>query len=230
MNQEASNSWMILLGMSYLLGLRHGLDLDHLATIDAMARAVKDKPFLSKLTGFFFSLGHGLVVILISLIIGSGMVQSQTPLWLDSLGKSVSILFLFVFGLLNLWTIFKNPAEFAVPAGIKSFLARKLKRRISNPFSLMLIGALFAFSFDTFSQVALFSISASVLAGWAFSGILGLFFTVGMMTSDGLNGLLVSTVVQRADTASLALSRGLGAAIALFSLIIGIISLWEILF
>ena len=89
----------------------------------------------------------------------------------------------------------------------------------------MFIGALFAFSFDTFSQVALFSLSASVLAGWLFSGVLGLIFMVGMMLSDGLNGFFVSTLIQRADRLSLFLSRSLGLAISLFSIVLGVITL-----
>lgn len=225
---DASNSAIVLIPMAYLLGLRHGFDLDHLATIDAITRTVRDKKFLSGATGFLFSLGHGLVVVIVSLIIGTGIVQSQVPLWLDSLGKAISIFFLFAFGFLNLWNILRNPTEPAMPFGVKSFLTRKLSSHFSNPFTIMLIGALFALSFDTFSQIALFSLSASVLAGWAFSGVLGMFFTIGMMTSDGLNGLFVSKIIQRADTVSLVFSRSLGLAIALFSLIIGAISLMNL--
>ena len=62
-----------LFAMAFLLGIRHGFDLDHLATIDSVTRIVGENRYLSKIVGFLFSLGHGLVVILISLIIGSGL-------------------------------------------------------------------------------------------------------------------------------------------------------------
>lgn len=222
-----NNSGLLLILMAFTLGLRHGFDLDHLATIDAMTRTVRDHPRLSRWVGVLFSLGHGLVVTLISLIIGSGLMQAHVPEWLDSFGSWVSILFLFVFGILNLWNIFQNPSKSALPLGLKSLLARKLTSKTCNPVSIILIGALFAFSFDTISQVALFSISASLVAGWFFSGILGIFFTLGMMASDGLNGLFVSALIQRADKFSLFLSRSLGLTISMFSLILGLIGVYK---
>lgn len=225
---DANTSWLWMIFMALTLGLRHGFDLDHLATIDAITRTVRDNRYLSKMVGFLFSLGHGVVVTLISLIIGSGLMQSHIPEWLEGFGNWVSIIFLIIFGILNLWMIFQNPTRSTLPVGIRSFLAKRMNVKNYNPFLIMTIGALFAFSFDTFSQIALFSISASLLSGWLFSGILGIFFMLGMMISDGFNGLLVSTLVQRADRMSIVLSRGLGLTISLFSLILGFISLLKI--
>lgn len=220
---------MVLVSMALTLGIRHGFDLDHLATIDAITRTVREDRLLSKITGFLFSLGHGIAVILISLIIGSGLIQSRIPDWLDGLGQGISILFLAIFGLLNLYSVFQNPSNQPMPAGIRRLLANKLSRKKCSPTLIISIGALFAFSFDTFSQIALFSISASLLSGWLFSGLLGLFFMLGMMISDGINGLLVSALIQRADGASVIASRSLGLTISLFSLGIGLMSLVEIL-
>jgi len=223
---DANTSWIVLVLMALTLGIRHGFDLDHLATIDAITRTVRDNRLLSKFVGFLFSLGHGIVVILISLIIGSGLMQSHIPEWLDGFGQWVSIVFLIIFGFLNLYNVFQNQT---MPAGLKSFLVKKLGAKKYNPMLIMSIGALFAFSFDTFSQIALFSISASLLSGWFFSVILGLFFMLGMMLSDGINGLLVATLIQRADRFSIIASRGLGLIISLFSLGIGLMALFEIL-
>jgi len=61
------------------------------------------------------------------------------------------------------------------------------------------IGAMLAFSFDTLSQIALFSISASLLSGWLFSGILGILFYGGHDDICGINGVLISTIIARAD-------------------------------
>ena len=222
---DVNQSSLLLSLMALSLGARHGFDLDHLATIDAITQTVREHRFLSKIVGFLFSLGHGIIVTLISIIIGSGLIQSRVPEWLEVFGTWVSMIFLFLFGFLNLWTIFQNPTHGALPSGIKSYLAKKIFNRSFNPCLIMFIGALFAFSFDTFSQVALFSLSASVLAGWLFSGVLGLIFMVGMMLSDGLNGFFVSTLIQRADRLSLFLSRSLGLAISLFSIVLGVITL-----
>ena len=260
---------MILVALS--LGIRHGFDVDHLATIDAIARIVRDNRLVSKLTGVLFSLGHGLVVTIASVIIGSGLVQSHIPQWLDGLGNWISIFFLLVFGFLNFWNLFRPQATFSpspvivredgrtqgassycndqaiqemddrwqrelqasvqpmLPVGIRSYLAQKIMRKNYGPLLIAGIGALFALSFDTISQIALFSISASLLSGWIFSGVLGVFFMLGMMISDGFNGLIVSTLIQRADSTSIRLSRGLGYVISLFSLATGIIGIWKII-
>lgn len=204
---------MVLTALS--LGMRHGLDLDHLATIDAITGTLRDNRILSKFVGLLFSLGHGLVVILISFIIGSGLVQGHIPEWLDGFGKWVSIFFLVVFGSLNLLSVFQSSTTYTLSVGIRSLLATKK----FNPALIVLIGALFALSFDTMSQIALFSLSASLMQGWLFSGLLGIFFMLGMMISDGLNGLFVSTMIQRADRASLVTSRSLSLLISIFSLI-----------
>ncbi|MCW8408128.1 DNA repair protein [Legionella sp. PATHC035] len=218
------NTQLFLIAMAFLLGIRHGFDLDHLATIDSVARIVSGRRTLAKFVGFLFSFGHGLVVILISLIIGNGVKPVLVPKWLDGLGNGISITFLLIFGLLNLWNIFRDPAQSPFPTSFKNYFSKKLIGRQANPFIIVLIGALFALSFDTVSQVVLFSLSARAMAGWLFSGMLGLIFMFGMMVSDGLNGLLVSTLIQRADSVSLLLSRLAGFMIASFSLIIGMIN------
>lgn len=220
-------SWLLLIAMAFVLGIRHGIDLDHLATIDAMTRAVRENKRLSKFVGCLFSLGHGFIVTLLSVIIGSGIMHSQIPQWFDELGRWISIFFLFTFGLANLWNVWFNSHQSFVPTGIRSFLSQKITAKNCNPIVIACIGALFAFSFDTISQVALFSLSASVVAGWLFSGVLGLTFMLGMMVMDGFNGFLVSALIQRADGVSLIISRVTGLAIASFSLVVGMISLSE---
>ena len=211
--------WFFLILTALVLGIRHGFDLDHLATIDAITRTVSDNRTLSRFVGFFFSLGHGFIVILISLIIGSGIVQA--PEWFGGFGRWVSIFFLLVFGLLNLYNVFQASSDEAITVGLKSFLAKRITPDRCRPTTIMSIGALFALSFDTVSQIALFGVAASLSLGCLFSGVLGLFFTFGMMIADGLNGWLVAWLIQRADKTSLIFSRGLGLAISIFSLWIG---------
>ncbi len=226
---ETNPSWLILIFFALTLGFRHGFDLDHLASIDAITRTVRENRFLSRNVGFLFSLGHGIVVTLMSLIIGSGLMQSHIPEWLDQFGKWVSIFFLSVFGVLNLYNVFQKSSKQTMPNGIQSFFVKKLSAKKYDAKMIMAIGALFAFSFDTLSQIALFSMSASLLSGWLFSGVLGVFFMIGMMMCDGVNGLLVSALIQRADGVSVVVSRGLGFVISMFSLGIGFVSLFEIL-
>ncbi|HHT0594912.1 TPA: DNA repair protein [Legionella anisa] len=215
--------WISIM-MAYFLGVRHGFDLDHLATIDSMTRIVGPTRNLSKVVGFLFSLGHGMVVILISLIVGNGFTPSYIPEWLNGVGDGISITFLFIFGSLTLWNVFQSPSKSPLPTSLKNYLSRKLIKKNLNPIYVVSIGILFAFSFDTVSQVVLFSLSAKAMAGFLFSGLLGMVFMLGMMTSDGLNGLFISTLLQRADRMSLLFSRMLGLIIAFFTFIIGIMN------
>ncbi|EHL30435.1 HoxN/HupN/NixA family nickel/cobalt transporter [Legionella drancourtii] len=217
------SGWFLIV-MAFLLGIRHGFDLDHLATIDSITRTVSDNRYLAKIIGFLFSLGHGLVVILISLIIGSGLQPLAVPEWLNGVGNSISIAFLFIFGLLNLWSIFQHPAKSTVPTSLKNYLSKKLIHKNFNPIFIILIGILFAFSFDTVSQVILFSLAATALAGCLFSVLLGTVFMLGMMVTDGLNGLFISSLIQRANGVSFLFSRIAGLMIASFSLILGVIN------
>lgn len=218
------NSEFFLIITAFLLGIRHGFDLDHLATIDSIARMVSNNRPLAKSVGLLFSLGHGLIVILISLIIGHGFKPASVPQWLDGLGASISIFFLFVFGVLTLCNMVLKPNTPSMPTSVTNYVSKKLIHRNFNLFYITFIGALFALSFDTISQVILFSLSARAMAGWLFSGLLGVVFMLGMMVSDGLNGFFVSMLIQRADNISLLLSRLTGLMIALFSFIIGIIN------
>lgn len=218
-------SGWFLISMAFMLGMRHGFDFDHLATIDSVTRTVYQNRFLSKIVGFLFSLGHGLVVIVISLIVGSGLFHSHAPESLEGIGNWISITFLFIFGMLNLWNVFQSSNQSNIPTSLKNILSKRIFKKYNNPIYIVLIGALFAFSFDTFSQVALFSLSGSIMGGCLFSGMLGVVFMLGMMTTDGLNGLFVSALIRHANRRSIYISKLVGLSIALFSLLIGSINL-----
>ena len=50
---------------------RHGFDADHLATIDGLTRYnARANPRLARMAGALFSLGHGVVVLLVALVAG----------------------------------------------------------------------------------------------------------------------------------------------------------------
>ncbi|KGP63344.1 DNA repair protein [Legionella norrlandica] len=222
------DSGWFLISAALLLGVRHGFDLDHLATIDAITRSIRNKRSLSRMVGLLFSLGHGLVVIVVSLIIGGGFISAVTPEWLKEVGDIISITCLFLFGFLTLWNTINYSAQSDIPIGLKKYLSLKLTRNNIHPALILFIGALFALSFDTISQVALFSLSASALSGVLFSGLLGLAFMLGMMLSDGLNGVFIASLIRRADGTSLFVSRLAGFIIAFFSLSIGIINCYKL--
>src|SRR6266850_1793509 len=80
---------MDILGLAalvFVLGLKHGLDPDHLVAIDGFTRSSR-----SRWCGLFFSLGHGVVVTLVG--VGVALVASdwQPPQWLEYTGAWISI-------------------------------------------------------------------------------------------------------------------------------------------
>lgn len=215
--------------MALFLGVRHGLDLDHIATIDSITRTTTNVR-MAKYAGVFFSLGHGLVVILLSLIIGSGIANIYIPQWLNGFGNFISVTFLFIFGILTLWSVFHSSETEIIPLSIRGLVSKVIFRKgQQNVIYIVLIGAFFALSFDTFSQVALFSLSAKTLFGGFFAAALGITFMLGMMMSDGVNGYLVAKILQRADNFSIHISQITGLIIAAFSLIICIMNLSKII-
>jgi len=202
-----------LILMVFLLGLRHGMDPDHLATIDGLARA-QNQPRTARWSGCLFSLGHGAVVTLVAGIAAAGLHQGGAPEWLERTGAWISIVILLALGASNVVAVARTPADRVVR--IAGFRGRWLGRlgRTRHPAVIAMIGAAFALSFDTMSQAAVFSLTGAHLAGWPFSVALGLVFTLGMMTTDGVNGLWVARMVARADRRARVVSRVMGLSIA----------------
>lgn len=204
-----------LILMVFLLGLRHGMDPDHLATIDGLARGgAQNRPRTARWSGCLFSLGHGAVVTLVAGIVAASLHQGGAPGWLEQIGAWISIVILIALGASNMVAVARTPADRVVRiAGLRG---RWLGRfaATGHPAVVTAIGAAFALSFDTVSQAALFSLTGAHLAGWPFSVALGLVFTLGMMTTDGVNGLWVARMVARADRRARVVSRVMGLSIA----------------
>ncbi len=216
---DLPNDWIALLALVFILGARHGLDADHLATIDGLTRFnLRIAPWRARWCGSLFSLGHGAVVMAVAL--GVGLLSSawQIPPWMEDLGTWISIGFLTVLGLLNLRAVLMAPdGDMVTTVGLKAGLLRRL-HATSHPLAIAAVGSLFALSFDTMSQAALFAVTATRHGGVAHALVLGLFFTLGMLLADGCNGLWIAGLLRRADRRARIASRVMGLAVAAISL------------
>ena len=203
----------------FVLGLKHGFDADHLATIDGLTRFnARANPRMARFCGVLFSLGHGAVVTVIALAVSALAVRSEVPQWLQAFGAWVSVAFLAALGLLNIHAVLRaHPAHIVQPQGLKGRFLGGLTRAAS-PGLVALVGALFAISFDTISQAALFALTATHFGGWQHALMLGLLFMLGMLLTDGINGLWISRLILRADQIALVASR-------VMSLVVGGVSL-----
>ncbi len=92
--------------------------------------------------------------------------------------------------------------------------------RASHPLTVALVGALFALSFDTVSQSALFALTATQFGGVGHALVLGGLFVLGMLVTDGINGLWISRLIARADQLACIASRVMSLAVAGVSLLV----------
>lgn len=224
--ENLPHDWLALATLVFVLGLKHGLDADHLVAIDGLTRFnSRVKPRLARWCGVLFSLGHGAVVVSVALAVGLAAERWMVPGWLEDVGTWISIAFLAALGLLNLAAVLGTPADRVVePVGIRGRVFARLTRT-SHPVAIAFVGTLFAISFDTLSQAALFAITANQFGGWGHALALGLLFMLGMTLADGANGLWIAALLRSADARALVASRVLGLVIAGLSLAVAAFAL-----
>ncbi|MCL2345426.1 MAG: nickel transporter [Desulfobulbus sp.] len=213
--------WLSLLLLTFILGMKHGFDADHLATIDGLTRYnARSRPALARWCGSLFSLGHGAVVLVIALGVSALAGRWQVPAWFGLLGAVISIVFLLALGSLNLAAVLRaEPDQVVQPVGLKGRLLGSL-RHVSQPALVALIGALFALSFDTLSQAAFFALTATQFGGWRQALLLAALFTAGMLLTDGINGLWIARLIARADQVALIASRVMSLVVSGVSLLV----------
>jgi high-affinity nickel-transport protein len=207
---------------AFALGAKHGFDADHLATIDAISRHnAKRKPLLARATGALFSLGHGLVVIAVAY--AAGLVKWETPRWLEASGGLIAMIVVLALALLNFRALRTTaPNE---PVRLSGLRSRVLARApgVGNPLGISLIGMLFAISFDTVSQAALFGIAASQSAVPGAALLVGASFVSGMIIVDAATSLWMTGLVLRADRRAAEATRVMAFTIAVLSLLVGLL-------
>lgn len=213
--------WLSLLLLTFVLGMKHGFDADHLATIDGLTRFnARQRPGLARYCGTLFSLGHGAVVMAIALGVSAVAGTWAVPEWFGVLGSVISIAFLVALGSLNLAAVLRaGPDEVVQPVGLKGRLLGSL-RHVSHPALVALVGALFALSFDTLSQAAFFALTATRFGGWQHALLLASLFMFGMLLTDGINGLWIARLIARADQVALIASRVMGLVVSGVSLLV----------
>jgi high-affinity nickel-transport protein len=212
--------------LAYTFGLRHAFDADHIAAVDNTTRklladrAVHGTGRRPLSVGFWFSLGHSSIVFALALGLSFGVKALAGEVTDDGsslhavagvVGASVSGLFLWVLGILNLVVlvgllrVFRrmrhgdfDEQELEDQLNRRGFLNRflgGLTRTVRKPWHIYPVGVLFGLGFDTATEVGLL-----VLAGGAaafdlpFYAILVLpvLFAAGMCLMDTVDGVLMT--------------------------------------
>jgi high-affinity nickel-transport protein len=212
--------------LAFMLGLRHGLDADHLAAIDVMARFnVAARPRVARLTGVWFSIGHGAVVLAFAFFVASLAHDWQVPAWLEPVGAWASIGVLLLLGGLSFASVRQAPPDSPVHfVGWRSALYGRVLQ-VSGALPIVGVGALFAVSFDTLTQAALMGATGTSRLGLAAVGLLAGSFVAGMLVTDGLNGWLVAHLMHRSVQAAARLSRVMAVSIGAVSIVTALLGI-----
>ena len=195
----------------FALGMRHGLDPDHIAVIDGMTLKAHDQCRAhAKWTGGLFSLGHGVVVIALAMLsaaIASEVTPSKTVVMV---AQWLPLLFLAWVGLANLRALLK-PAAF-VPISVRSQWVPKRWRERTDPLGIAMVGVIFATVVDTLALAAAWGFTAVEYGGMWAGFVVGLAFTAGMLATGTADSWLVVYLSGRAQSvaAKQRYRRGLG--------------------
>ena len=202
--------------LAYTFGLRHSVDADHISAIDNVTRKLMQENKRPVAVGFFFSLGHSTIVVVLSIAIAlaAAYIQSAIPGFKSAgglIGTSVSALFLYLIAFINilvLWEVFQafqkvkrgeeyndqTLDEFLNQRGLMGRFFRPLLKMVDKSWKMYPVGVLFGLGFDTATEVALLGISA-IEAGRGlpipFILIFPLLFTAGMCLLDTTDGILM---------------------------------------
>ncbi len=194
--------------LALAMGLRHGTDVDHIATIDGLTRArgLRRDQGASR-CGLFFSTGHGLVVACVATALAIVGGFASPPEWLRVAGVWNAVSALMILGLLNLRIVWKHQrGGSAKPVSVGRWLVGRLSRlqpeSAVTPAGSIACGALFALSFDAFAAAALMATSAIHAGALWVAPLLAMIFLSGMALVDGLVGWCSVWLLRRAHARS----------------------------
>lgn len=200
--------------LAYTLGLRHGVDADHICAIDNTTRKLIQQDKRPTTVGTWFSLGHSTIVVamLAVLVIAARFIVSNLPAFEADgaiLGTVISGGFLYVIALINsliFWEIYqiyrslrsgqldeKKLDQALLKRGFMNRYFGFLFKFVNEPWQIYPIGVLFGLGFDTASEVALIAITITTATAatsfplWMVM-VLPFMFTCGMVLTDTTDG------------------------------------------
>jgi len=212
--------------LAYTFGLRHAFDADHIAAVDNTTRKLLADNVVTGNTrkplsvGFWFSLGHSTIVFGLAFLLSLGVKALAGPVEDDSstlhsvtgvIGASVSGVFLWILGILNLAVllgiikVFRemrrgeyDEEQLEAQLNKRGFMNRFLNgltRSVRKPWHIYPIGVLFGLGFDTATEVGLLVLAGGAAAfNLPFYSILVLpiLFAAGMCLMDTIDGVFMN--------------------------------------
>jgi nickel/cobalt transporter (NiCoT) family protein len=212
--------------LAYTFGLRHAFDADHIAAVDNTTRKLMadnlasgaDRKPLS--VGFWFSLGHSTIVFLLTFLLSFGVKALAGQVEDDNsnlhsvtgvIGASVSGVFLWILGILNLVVllgiikVFREMRrgsfdeatleEHLNKRGLMNRFLGGLTKSVRKAWHIYPVGLLFGLGFDTATEVGLLVVAGGAAAfNLPFYAILVLpvLFAAGMCLMDTADGVFMN--------------------------------------
>jgi high-affinity nickel-transport protein len=219
--------------LAYTFGLRHAFDADHIAAVDNTTRKLladnaekeangtpPDEIRKPLSVGFWFSLGHSTIVFTLAFLLSLGVKALAGQVENDSsglhsatgvIGASVSGVFLWILGILNLVVllgiikVFRemrsgiyDEAQLEEQLNKRGFMNRflgGLTKSVRKAWHIYPIGVLFGLGFDTATEVGLLVLAGGAAAfSLPFYSILVLpiLFAAGMCLMDTIDGVFMN--------------------------------------
>jgi high-affinity nickel-transport protein len=202
--------------ITYVFGLRHGVDADHIAAIDNTTRKLMQENQSPFTVGMWFSLGHSTIVValIVGLVFITRAIIGRIPVLQSAgaiIGTTVSGVFLLLIGMANMvivlgiYRIYKEMKRGKMKRdelerlldnrGFLNRYFRPLFKIVRKPWQIYPIGVLFGLGFDTATEVALIAISVgigvtSAVPVWMIL-VLPFMFTCGMVLIDTTDGVMM---------------------------------------
>jgi len=205
---------------AYMLGMRHAFDADHIGAIDNTTRKLMSDGQRPLSVGFFFSLGHSSVVFLLAVGLGLGVKGLSGDVADDHsalhratglIGPTVSGVFLFLIGILNLLVLVGivrvfmrmrkgefDERQLEQQLNARGFMNRfygRATRAVRKPWHMYPLGLLFGLGFDTATEIALLATAGTAAAGglpFYVIVCLPVLFAAGMSLLDTIDGAFMN--------------------------------------
>src|SRR5579885_1449997 len=178
-----------------VLGIRHGLDVDHITAIDNLVR-LHNASKKSRLVGAGFSLGHIISVlaemVFIIYVVGSITSTGNLQFW----GGIVGAAALGVIGGINIYATKRWGRSGS------AILATKILHRtgmLGPVGSSLVTGLVFGLGFDTATQISAITLSvvASATTGVQTALVLAGFFALGMIPVDTFDSVILRSTFSK---------------------------------
>ena len=225
-----------LIGTGVGLGLRHGVDWDHIAAITDVTSTQPTRARALSM-GSLYALGHASVVIALGLL--AIWLGAQLPAWIDVYMETLVGITLAGLGIWIFWSMYRSRGQLVLKSrwmvvfdALKSFYRKlpgirdrlpdsKTRSSAYGPATATGIGMIHGIGAETGSQALLLAAAAGATSALTGSFLL-LAFAIGLVVSN--------TFITFASVSGVIGARGrswtqimLGVVIGVFSLVVGVI-------